>query len=458
MIVSPWPLSELSLWIGYGERLWYNWHFLYQDSISLLATDNNVTSSWLISLVYFGLYRLGGYYLVAHFHHLCLLLILGFIYRKTIFQNPWPWPWQERLAIYALWLGSGAYFSLRPALLDFIPFLLAYQILDKKSSLQESFQKKDWLQLTLIQVLWVNLHGSFVLLPVMLAWVLLAKRDFKINSVIGSVAVLLCTLINPFGVSIFEYVLKTKEFSLLLGISEWIPATSMLYPLQFICYWSLLVFIVGFLIKSFKEKKSFISSPMLPLVLLPLFGLRLSTFAFCALPLFLLYHSSLFKSRPARDAKLSAVGPALACAVILGFTILGSPYFKENLKTVLPPHLQARFDSASIFAISGRLRQARPDCPVLNDFNVGGFLMMNTPNPLLMDGRVTPFTRPALQKYLDFMSGKEVTSLIQETHPCFAVLSLQSSEALIEKLLSEFHFKNLGGENEYILLERDEKN
>src|SRR3989338_995594 len=76
MIVTPWPLSELSLWIGYGERLWNDWHFLYQDTVSFLPTDNNTTSSWLISLVYFGLYRLGGIYLVSHFHHLILLTVL----------------------------------------------------------------------------------------------------------------------------------------------------------------------------------------------------------------------------------------------------------------------------------------------------------------------------------------------------------------------------------------------
>jgi hypothetical protein len=457
MIVSPWPLSELSLWIGYGERLWHDWHFLYQDSVSFLVTDNNVTSSWLISLIYYGLYSLGGLHLAAHFHHLVLLLILGFIYRKTLFKNPWPWPWQERLAIYALWLGSGAYFSLRPALLAFIPFLLAYEILDKKVSGQEAFQKKDWLQLALIQIFWVNLHGSFVLLPVMLAWVLLIKRDFKASTFLGAAAVVGASLINPFGVSIYEYVLKTKEWSLLLGISEWIPATSMTYPLQFACYWLLLVFIIGFLIRNIQKKTSILASPMIPLVLLPLFGLRLSTFAFCAVPFFLLYHGGLFKKRPLRDLKAPAVPPALAFVFILGFTILGSPYFKEPLQSALPPHLQARFDSASIFKISERLRQSRPDCPILNDFNVGGFLMMNLPNPLLMDGRVTPFKKESLQRYLDFMSGKEVASLIQETNPCFAVLSLQTSEALIKRLISEFHFKNLGGENEYILLERDEK-
>lgn len=462
MMVTPWPVSELSLWIAYGEHLWNDWHFLYQDSVSFLPTDNNTTSAWLISLLYYGLYYWGGLFTVAHFHHLALMVILAFIYRKTLFRNPWPWPWRERASIYALWLGTAAAFSLRPALFAFGPFLLSFHLLEQKTRSQHPLEKKDWLYLILLQILWVNLHGSFILLPIMAGWVLATQRPFWSKQWLGFLALIVSICANPFGFSIFEYVPKTKELSQFLGITEWTSAFSLTYPFQVLSYWGLLGGIVMFLFKNFKKNPQVLSSPLIPLVILPLVGLRLSVFAFCALPLFLLNQGSLFKTRQPRQIKMqidrSPLGAIVAFALIAAFGLVGSPYLKDRFHDLFPAHLQPSFDSASIFKIAERLRPLSPSCPILNDFNVGGILMLITPHPLFMDGRVTPFTKEGLQRYLSFMKGQNVGNLIQETKPCFAVLSQSTSKALVEELLTKYDFRVLDTENEYVLLEKREAN
>lgn len=446
MIITPWHLSETALWTGYGKHLWSDWHFLYQDTVSVLPTDNNVTSAWLLSLIYFGFYRWGDLFAVAHLHHLVLLLVLGVLYSKTIFKNKWPWTLGERATIYLTWLGSGAYFSPRPALFAFLPFILSFLILDKRSSIRADLTRRDWSSLILLQILWVNLHGSFVLLPLMTGWVLLSQRpQFQWQNLVGFAGLLFATLINPFGFKIYPYVFKTKEFSELLGISEWISVLSWDYPTQLVGYWLLFLGVIYLAFFSRFKNSGILRSAFTPLILLPLAGgLRLSVFAFFALPVFLSHWTTLYAPRPAKEAP-SRPWAALAAILVIAFIMIRfSPYFKET----------HRFDEASIFGISNYIEDSKQaQCPILNDLNLGHFLFLKTSNPLLMDGRITPYTQEALTTYLSFMNGTAVDSLISATKPCFVVLSQSRSSNLIEKIQREYRFKTVFSENGYVLLQ-----
>ncbi|WP_415063528.1 hypothetical protein [Bdellovibrio sp.] len=447
MIITPWQLSETALWTGYGKHLWSDWHFLYQDTASVLPTDNNVTSAWLLSLIYYGAYRLGDLFAVAHLHHLVLLALLGVVYSKTIFKNAWPWTLGERATIYLMWLGSGAYFSPRPALLAFLPFVFSYLILDKRSSSKETLTWRDWRALILLQILWVNVHGSFVLLPLMAGWVLLFQRPrFQGQNLAGFVGLLLATLINPFGFQIYPYVFKTKEFSELLGISEWISVLSWEYPTQLICYWLLFWGMIYLVFFSRPKNSNLLRSAFTPLLLLPLLGgLRLSVFAFFALPIFLSHWTTLYAQRPAQKTSSSPWAALAALGVITFIMIRFSPYFKET----------HRFDEASIFGITNYIEDSKQaQCPILNDLNLGHFLLLKTTNPLLMDGRITPYTKKALSTYLSFMNGTQTDSLISTTAPCFVILSQSRSSNLIGKMQTEYRFKTVFSENGYVLLQR----
>ncbi|UXR65629.1 hypothetical protein EZJ49_05105 [Bdellovibrio bacteriovorus] len=453
MLVTPWIASEAGLWIGYGKHLWHDWHFLYQDNISLLPTDNNITSSWLPALIYFGLYKLGGIWAVAHFHHLSLLLLLGLIYRKTLFTRSWPWPMQDRVPIYILWLGAGIYFSFRPNLLALIPFFLAYNILDAHIRDKKALTRKSWLKLVILQIVWVNTHGSFVILPLLTGWYLFQRRiHLQRTDLGGMAAVAVACLFNPYGWKIIPYVLQTQGTSSFQQIEEWASVFSWVYPTQTILFWSVLAFFCWRL--TFKDR-SFWQSAFTPLLLLPFAGLRLSVFAFIALPLFLKSWLPLTPSRSAKSSR-AAGGGLVPFAVILTLAILGTPYLKNHLQLKLPARIAASFDPESIFGIAEKINEVCPArCPVYNDFSVGGFLLMATDNPLFIDGRVTPFTAEAWTKYHDFLTKEDLSVISNVKTGVFAVLSSSRSISLINKLKNA-GFTEQRQENSYVLLYRSE--
>lgn len=453
MIITPWPLSEVALWAGYGKHLITDISFLYRDTASILPTDNNITCSWALSIVYYGLYKLGGFFALAHFHHLVLLLVLAQLYKTTIFRNPWPWTPQERIPIYLVWLGAGAYFSLRPALIAFIPFLWAYQLIDKRTRDQQNLTQKDWVQLTLLQILWVNLHGSFVLLLMMVAWFSLFQPLRWRNNLIGLVVVSLATVINPFGLQIYPYVIRTRVYSQQLGISEWASAFSLNYPFQLILYWLLFIGFSSLILWNLRHKSRLpLSSPFVPLLLLPLGGLRLSVFAFLALPLFLHYWMGLYSTDRKKIARIPR-GTTVAFAFITVLMIAFSPYLKPSLQKYTPSSIQASFDNSSIIEISKKI-ESWPDksCPILNDFNVGHVLLLSSENPYLLDGRITPFTAKSLEAYRSLMQEKDIDLWVGWERPCLAILSVSQSQDLIAKMKSNYGFQSLMTEKDYVLL------
>lgn len=454
MLVTPWIASEAGLWIGYGKHLWSDWHFLYQDNFSLLPTDNNITSSWLPSLIYFGLYKVGNIWAVAHFHHLCLLVLLWLIYRKTLFTSSWPWRVQDRLPIYLMWLGAGIYFSFRPNLLALIPFLIAYEILDSHIRTQKRLTRESWIKLLLLQIVWVNVHGSFVILPLLTAWYLLQRRqDLQKRDVAGAVLTAAACLINPYGWKIIPYVLKTQNTSSAHQIEEWASAFSWDYPTQTVLFWAVLGFFCWRLATS--KDKSLWQSAFTPLLLLPFAGLRLSVFAFIALPLFVKSWMQFSTSTPPKSNPPQGNG-LLPFAVILALAVLGTPYLKTHLPMQIPERIAAPFDPESVFKIADKINQTCPaHCPVYNDFAVGGFLLMATDNPLLIDGRVTPFTPEAWVKYQDFLLKEDLSGILSIKTGVFSVLSKQRSASLIDRLKNA-GFTEQQWENSYVLLYRPE--
>lgn len=443
LVITPWQLNETGIWVGYGRHLWAHFGFLYHDNISLLPTDNNITCAWLLSLLYYAFYQLTGVPALLLLHILGLIFSLWILYRESIFKQPWPWTLSERLVIYVLWLGSAGFYSLRPALFAFLPFVLSFLILEKKT-----LSRRDGWYLIVLEIIWVNLHGSFILLPLMLAW-RYARGSWR-ETTLGLFAVLAASLVNPFGWGVYGYLLRTKEWSDFLRVSDSVSAFSWQYPTQTILFGLLVLFTLGlFFHPKFRNQQLWRSS-FVPLLLLSFFSLRSSVFAFFALPVFL-KNTKLYSERESLPEP-SPWGSAFAFTV-LGF-LLCLPVAKTSLQDFLPGKIRRLADDASIFGLSQEIvHTGRPDCAILNDFDVGGFLMMTTPNRLLIDGRVTPFTKEGLVTYRNFSRQEQVPASLLGDNICFAVLKT-SSTGLIQKLTSQNDFVQTASEGGFTLLMR----
>jgi hypothetical protein len=471
MMITPWPLGEASLWVGYGKNLWNNSSFLYHDTVSILPTDNNISCAWLLSLIYYGIYRFSGIFGVVHFHHIVLIILLLVVYRESILKNPWPWSLQIRGPIYVFWLGACSFFVPRPAFVAFLIFILAFIILDRAAAEGRRLSRRDWALLILLQILWTNTHGTFLILPVMVAWTLLFQGEWSRLDIIGFVALGFAILINPYGWRVIPYVLATRSRAMQLNINEWAPITaysfytdvagkpSWVLSTQFIVFWLLFTALAGWVLVTVVKGRwpRCLRSPYVAVVLLAFSGLRNSTFCFYVLPIFLTHWTSFSKvnskSMTSRQRpSFALIATSLSMAII---AIVASPYYKSHIRDFLPEKIHDDFDT-SIPQIAADINLTnQPNCAVLNDLTIGGYLMMTLPNPLLIDGRLTPFTDAGLEAWLKFLEGGTgAEEMIKKSGACFAVLSLYRTPKLVEQMTSQFGFRILEKEEGYILLGR----
>ncbi|PKO00049.1 MAG: hypothetical protein CVU42_04725 [Chloroflexi bacterium HGW-Chloroflexi-4] len=152
-----------------------------------------VFSYWLASLVLFGIYKAGGLMLTA--------LVMG-IFIVGMYALNWlclrelklgPVSASLVLLITAL-MGSNNW-SIRPQVFALPFFGLSLLILLRW---QNSKNRMIWL-LPIITIFWVNLHGSFILLFVLLFSALLFGSGNRKYLLIVSLISLAATLVNPYG-------------------------------------------------------------------------------------------------------------------------------------------------------------------------------------------------------------------------------------------------------------------
>src|SRR5262249_49109596 len=129
-------------------------------------------------------------------------------------------------------VGLWQLFLIRPQSFSFLLFVLLYATL-------EGAERKPWLLLLppLYLVLWVNLHGAFPIVLVLIGCYLLAAflegawkertgvvRDRRVWALVGClIAATLATLVNPYGWRVYEYVALTSGTASARKIDEWLP-------------------------------------------------------------------------------------------------------------------------------------------------------------------------------------------------------------------------------------------
>jgi hypothetical protein len=113
--------------------------------------------------------------------------------------------------------------SLRPQLLAVVPFLLAIGIVRERAS-----HSRRLLWLPLIALIWANLHGSFVLLPLIVGVAFVADVVGRISTRratgLATIAGVLVPLVNPWGPGVYGYLIRLSTAPIVRQvIDEWRP-------------------------------------------------------------------------------------------------------------------------------------------------------------------------------------------------------------------------------------------
>jgi hypothetical protein len=205
------------------------------DTLTFSQTGTPVVyHSWGAAVLFWLAFRLGG----LTFTVLLRGIILGITYVLV-------WATARQLGagrlsagliLLAAVLTSSNNWSLRPQLFTYPLFALALFLLYKW---QNGQKRSVWL-LPFISLVWVNLHGSFVMLILLAGAALVFGRGDRRTLVLSLAASLLATLINPRGLGAWMYVLNslTIPSSQLFSV-EWLPPVNTGWQMNIFFLWLL---------------------------------------------------------------------------------------------------------------------------------------------------------------------------------------------------------------------------
>lgn len=226
------PLPLLDFWwhLKMGQLILSSGSIPRTDLFSFTAAGETfVVQNWLSEIILFLIYKLGHFPLLIFFNTLLLVASLIPIYYLCRKSSCRFWP-----PLFAATLVSICMFgNLRPQNFSFLFFALFYLLLENYR-----FKRHDrlWL-LPVLMVLWVNIHGGFVLglilIGLYLAPTFISKLLFNIHEKmfdrkLASIQILciMATFANPEGIKIYQYIYTVlRDPSSQQFVIEWLPPT-----------------------------------------------------------------------------------------------------------------------------------------------------------------------------------------------------------------------------------------
>ena len=193
-----------------------------------------VYHSWAAAVLFWLIYQLGG---------LPLTVLLRGVLLGSAFVLVWAAARQvgagrlaASLALLAAVLTTSNNWSIRPQLFAYPLFALALFILYKW---QNGGKKAIW-GLPIISLLWVNLHGSFVMLILLVGAAVVFGRGNRRSLALALAGALLATLVSPRGFGTWTYVFNSltaqssQQFS-----TEWLPPVNAGWQMNIFFLWLL---------------------------------------------------------------------------------------------------------------------------------------------------------------------------------------------------------------------------
>ncbi len=194
-----------------------------------------VYHSWLSALLFNRLYALGGISLTVLARGVVLALTYGLLW--GLMRGMGAGPRLASLVTMVAVLAGSVNWAVRPQLFAYPLFALSLWILSRWA---RGGTHRLWL-LPIISLLWVNLHGSFVLLFLLGGAALLFGRGERKPLALALAAALVTSLINPRGLEAWRYVANSLLTTSNQAFSrEWLPPVNEGWQMNLFFGWILL--------------------------------------------------------------------------------------------------------------------------------------------------------------------------------------------------------------------------
>jgi len=204
------------------------------DTLSYTQAGSPVVNfSWGAAVLFWLIYKLGGLTLTVLVRGLLVALAYSLVWLTA--RRLGAGRIGAALVFLLAVLASSNNWSIRPQLFAYPLFALALYLLYRW---QNGDRKAVW-WLPLISLLWVNLHGSFIMLILLTGAALVFGRGDKRLLALAFAGILLATLVNPRGPGAWTYVydlltLPSQQFS-----AEWHPPVNSGWQMNIFFLWLL---------------------------------------------------------------------------------------------------------------------------------------------------------------------------------------------------------------------------
>jgi hypothetical protein len=225
VLLAPLPTGDLAYQVRAGRLMISAHQFLRQDVFTYTFAGRPwIDQQWGAQLVFGALFPILGWRGFVVIRALLVGSVVGATFERTRSAGA------DAMVAGALSVGAFAVALLvpgstvlRPQLLALPLFVFAAWILQRRRA------RPRWLTLLpFIGVVWANVHGSFVLLPLLLLTAAIddvVQRDPIRPATVGLTLVCAITpLINPWGPSIYSYVVRLSTMhTIRSAVEEWQP-------------------------------------------------------------------------------------------------------------------------------------------------------------------------------------------------------------------------------------------
>ena len=392
--LKPISTGDLSIWVALGRDTLNSMSLVVQDTYTFVESQTHFIYPILIAVPYALIHKYLGFNLLVCLHAMVPAVWVLLWYKNlkktsglTEENNIWN-GWSLFIFTISMF-GALLIYIPRPALVATIPLLFSYYFITNRR--EKAFTPKEIALLFAMEVLWVNLHGSFIMLPVLLGWesgFLFLKKEFKlvVSRAATSLLLLAGCLVNPFFSDVFPYITDTARISKARGLNEWFLPTQFDYPLA---SWLFYLCSAALFFAVFRKRKnwnlSYFSDPFFLIWLMGFFAIRNTVFLFLFFPLFA------FRYFPETQPKINSPAPRRLfnyafLGVMLVAVLLLTPALKPQIFALLSPenrsvyHTELRSEKINAFL------QTKTG-NIFNGWEYGSDLALEQPNKYFIDTR-----------------------------------------------------------------------
>jgi len=204
------------------------------DTLSYSQVGNPVVNfSWGAAILFWLIYKLGGLSLTVLVRGLLVALVYSLVWLTA--RQLGAGRIGAALVLLLAVLASSNNWSVRPQLFAYPLFGLSLYLLYR----WQNGHKKAVYWLPLLSLLWVNLHGSFIILILLAVAALVFGSGDRRTLALSFAGILLATLINPRGPGAWTYVYDTLTLPAHQFSVEWLPPVNSGWQMNIFFLWLL---------------------------------------------------------------------------------------------------------------------------------------------------------------------------------------------------------------------------